>query len=137
MIRIRTSLSFFAAMLALPAAALAEQTITFKVPVQLSNLYSDVKKLSVGCTLRNKSNPAASYAFDRTDLEISKNFSGTVSVAVKVPDSIASEVNAWDCVVYLFHAGSGSGCTPAPDSPFPACKTKAGTQPVTKVQGGL
>jgi hypothetical protein len=118
-----------------PPAALAEQTITFKVPVQLSNLHSDVKKFSVQCHLRNKNSPAASAAFDRTDLEVNKNFSGTVSVNMKVPDSVATEVNAWDCTVLLFHAGGG--CAPAPDSPIAACKTKAGAPSVTKVQGTL
>ena len=44
------------------SAASAEQTITFSVPVKLSNLYSDVKTFSVGCNLRNTANPAASYA---------------------------------------------------------------------------
>lgn len=118
-----------------PPTALAEQTITFKVPVQLSNLHSDVKKFSVQCHLRNKNSPAASAAFDRTDLEVNKNFSGTVSVNMKVPDSVATEVNAWDCTVLLFHAGGG--CAPAPDSPIAACKTKAGAPSVTKVQGTL
>ena len=136
MARILTALAFLAALFA-PAATFAEQTITFKVPVQLSNLYSDVKKFSVQCTLRNKANPAANYASDRTDLEVSKAFSGSVSVAVKVPDSVATEVNAWDCSIVLFHAGAGPGCTPAPDSPVAACKTKADATSVTKVQGTL
>lgn len=136
MARTRNALAFIAALLA-PSATFAEQTITFKVPVQLSNLYSDVNKFSVQCTLRNKANPLATYAFDRTDLEVSKNFNGTVSVNVKVPDSIAAEVNAWDCTIGLFHVGAGMGCTPAPDSPIPACKTKEGVPSVTKVQGTL
>ncbi|MBV6475295.1 MAG: hypothetical protein KJZ92_02885 [Rhodocyclaceae bacterium] len=127
--------SILVAAMLTPPAALAEQTITFKVPVQLSNLHSDVKKFSVSCTLRNKANPLATYAFDRTDLEVNKNFSGTVSVNMKVPDSVATEVNAWDCTVLLFHAGGG--CAPAPDSPIAACKTKAGAPSVTKVQGTL
>ncbi|MBZ0133311.1 MAG: hypothetical protein M9884_06070 [Rhodocyclaceae bacterium] len=134
MARLRYALILVTALLA-PSAAFAEQTITFKVPVQLSNLYADVKKFSVGCTLRNKANPLATYAFDRTDLEVNKSYSGTVSVTVNVPDSIAAEVNAWDCAVHLFHAGGG--CAPAPDSPIAACKTKGGATLVSKVQGTL
>ncbi|MCZ7654987.1 MAG: hypothetical protein M5R42_12940 [Rhodocyclaceae bacterium] len=88
MARLRYALILVTALLA-PSAAFAEQTITFKVPVQLSNLYADVKKFSVGCTLRNKANPLATYAFDRTDLEVNKSYSGTVSVTVNVPDSLS------------------------------------------------
>jgi len=119
------------------SAASAEQTITFSVPVKLSNLYSDVKTFSVGCNLRNTANPAASYAHGRTDIGVSKNYSSTVAVPVKAPDSVASQVNAWSCEIHLFHSGAGTGCTPVMGAPVNACKAKAGTQLVTRVQGSL
>lgn len=136
MSRIRVLPRLAAVLLALPAAGSpADQTLTFNVPVQLANLYADVKTFSVGCTLRNKTNPLATYAFGRTDLGINKSYGGTVSVPVVVPDSVASQVDSWDCTIYLFHGGPG--CQPAYDSPVNACKAKAGTPLVTKVEGKL
>jgi len=115
---------------------LAEQTIVFKVPVQLANLSADVKKFSVGCTLRNKKdNPLANYAFGRTDLDVSKAYSGTVTVDVNVSDNAAAQVDSWDCTVYLFQ--SGQGCLPTFDATDSACRAKAGTQLVNKVEGTL
>ncbi len=114
--------------------ARAEQTITFNVPVQLSNLYSDVKSFSVGCNLRKKAQ-LGSYAYGRTDINISKNYSGTVAVPVKVPDSVASQVDSWSCGISLFHVGGG--CSPAENAPLNACKAKTGAPLITEVQGSL
>jgi hypothetical protein len=49
--------SILVAAMLTPPAALAEQTITFKVPVQLSNLHSDVKKFSVSCHAAQQEQP--------------------------------------------------------------------------------
>lgn len=122
-----------AGLTAIPAHA--DQTITFRVPVRLTKIYPDVKKFVVSCTLRHTSNMAANYGFGRADLSINKSYIGTVNVPVKVPDSVATQVNAWTCEVGLFH--NGPACTPAVNSPVAACKAKAGTQLVTKVQGQL
>jgi hypothetical protein len=115
--------------------ARADQTITFRVPVQLSNLYADVKKFSVGCTLRNSANPLATYAFGRADPVVTKAYNGIVNVPVNVPDSVAPQVDSWTCEIHFF--ASGPGCTPTVNAPVNACKAKAGTPLVTKVQGAL
>ena len=117
--------------------ARADQTITFKVPVKLNNLYADVKSFSASCRVTTAANPSAAWASGRTDINVSKNYDGIVDVPVKVPDSAASEVNYWVCEIYLFSTGAGSGCTPKVDAPSSACKAKAGTQLVTKVEGPL
>ena len=127
---------FAAGLLSLQATTvLADQTVTFKVPVQLSNIYADVKSFSVGCTLRNKLNPLVNYAYGRTDTSVSKSYNATVSVPVVVPDSVAAQVDSWDCAIHL--STGGPGCAPAVDAPVNACKAKAGTQLVTKVGGKL
>ncbi|MCC7461327.1 MAG: hypothetical protein IT480_02565 [Gammaproteobacteria bacterium] len=133
MTRTRCIPAIIMAMLA-PALAWAEQQITFNVPVQLSSLHKDVKTFSVQCTVRSKANPMAGHGFDRTDLPVDKAYSGTVSVTVKVGDSAAAQVDSWDCSIFLF---APQGCTPAPDSPLAACKTKSGAPLVTKVSGKL
>jgi hypothetical protein len=121
----------------LGTSAFAEQTVTFHVPVKLLNMYSDVKTFAVGCNLRNTANPLASYAFGRTDINISQKYNAIVAVPVKVPDSVASQVNSWSCEITLFNSGAGMGCTPAVNAPVNACKAKAGSELVTKVQGSL
>lgn len=117
--------------------ASADQTITFKVPVKLNNLYADVKSFSASCRVTTAANPAVQWAQGRTDINVSKNYDGIVDVPVKVLDSAASEVNYWVCEIYLFSTGAGNGCTPKVDASTNACKAKAGTQLVTRVEGPL
>jgi len=117
--------------------ASADQTITFKVPVKLNNLYADVKSFSASCRVTTAANPIILWAFGRTDINVSKSYDGIVDVPVKVPDSAASEVNYWVCEISLFSTGAGNGCTPKVDASTSACKAKAGTQLVTKVEGPL
>jgi hypothetical protein len=117
--------------------ASADQAITFKVPVKLNNLYTDVKSFSASCRVTTAANPAVLWAFGRTDINVSKNYDGIVDVPVKVPDSVASEVNYWVCEISLFHTGAGNGCTPKVDASTSVCKAKAGTQLVTRVEGPL
>ena len=135
---IRFASRLLVAVLAWYAAGVsADQTITFNVPVKLTNLYSDVKTFSVSCNMRNTANPLVSYAHGRKDISVSKTYNGTVAVPVPVPDSIAPQVNAWSCEIALYHSGAGMGCTPTANATVSACKAKAGTQLVTKVQGSL
>lgn len=117
--------------------ARADQTITFKVPVKLTNLYADVKSFSAQCRVTKAANPNSAWAVGRTDINVSKNYDGIVDVSVPVPDSVAVEVDYWVCEIYLFSTGVGSGCTPKVDASTNSCKAKAGTQLVTKVEGPL
>ena len=117
--------------------AIADQTIMFKVPVKLNNLYADVKSFSASCKVTKADNPNTLWTHGRTDINVSKNYDGIVDVPVTVPDSIASEMNYWVCEIALFHTSAASGCTPKVDASTSACKAKAGTQLVTRVEGPL
>jgi hypothetical protein len=128
---------FATILMLLGAGAMADQTVNFKVPVKLANLYPDVKSFSVGCRVTTSANPVSNWASGRTDINVTQTYDNTVNVAVTVPDSVASQVNYWVCEISLFHTGAGMGCTPTTSATVNACKAKAGTQLVTKVEGPL
>ena len=117
----------------------ADQTVNFRVPVKLNKLYSDVKSFSIGCRVTKSTSQSTSYAYGRHDINIlgKGQYNGVVSVAVKVPDSISTQVDYWVCEVYLFRVSAGNGCKPTYNASVQACRAKNGTQLVTKVQGPL
>ena len=131
--------SCFLILAMLSSALLADQTVRFRVPVKLNKLYSDVKSFSIGCRITKSTSPATSYAYSRKDINIlgQGKYNGIVEVAVKVPDSISTQVDYWVCEVYLFRVSAANGCKPSYSSAIPACKAKPGSQLVIKVQGKL
>lgn len=120
------------------APALAEQSVTFTVPVSVSNLYSGVHDVSISCEITPGASDPTDLAFNRVDMPPrNRGYHGTVRMVVKVPDEHLSQARWWICEVDLFYTGGTMGCMPSYTSTNPACKAKPGTRLVTRASGPL
>jgi hypothetical protein len=127
-----------ALLIACPALpAIAGQTVTFNVPVNLSGFFPEVQTFKLTCSIMaSKTSPIDETSAVTIPLQ-NGGYHGVVNVSVTVPDSKVLEARHWSCFLNLFTTGSNLACFLGANAPSDLCKTDPGAPLVTQIDGDI